>query len=238
MLELKELQIGYKNPLLKQSINLSIDEGQICLLLGRNGAGKSTLLKTISGLAKPLSGNILLNGKDLQTMSEIQRSRSVSFLSFRYYTPFPMRVREWIELSRSPHTNWIHTVSSYDSEIIRKAISTFQLSKLLDSFISEVSDGEFQRIQLACAYIQKAQLVLLDEPSAFLDFANRKTFLNHLSHWKETTNNIIIFSSHDWHSSLEVADVVIFIDHHSVLLMRDKIEVLSLYNRLVNESIV
>ena len=99
-----------------------------------------------------------------------------------------------------------------------------------------MSDGGFQKVQLACAFVQQAKIVLLDEPSAFLDFVNKKNFLDSLLNWKDQSENIIIFSSHDWQASIQIADIVLFMDNQSLRMYTHKSEALELFQQLLSDT--
>ena len=127
MLELKDLHIGYKKPLIPDKINLKLKPGTICVLLGRNGIGKSTLLRTISGMQAPLGGQILFKGQDIRSLSNVLKSQNISFLSAKLSSAFSFGVEEWLQLARSPYTNWLHQLSTCDINIIDSAIDRFQI---------------------------------------------------------------------------------------------------------------
>ena len=170
MIELQHLTVGYGEKAILSDINQSLREGQMVCLLGANGVGKSTLLRTLAGFLPPLSGKVMLEGRDLLSFSLSERSRAVSVvLTERVEVPY-MKVEDLVGMGRSPYTGFFGTLTKEDKTIIGDAIELVGITDLVGRTIDTLSDGERQKALLAKALAQQTPIILLDEPTAFLDF--------------------------------------------------------------------
>ena len=181
MIELQHLTIGYGNRAVLTDINQTIPDGQMICLLGANGVGKSTLLRTLSGFIPPLSGKVLLQGRELSSLSLSELSRSVSVvLTERVEVP-NMKVVDLVGMGRSPYTGFFGMLSSEDRD---------------------------QKAMLAKALAQQTQVILLDEPTAFLDFHAKANTLRLLSQLAHETGKSIFLSTHDVEMALRLSDIL------------------------------
>lgn len=172
-------------------------------LLGVNGIGKSTLLRTVSGLQKSVSGKISVNEKSLEELSVAERAKYISIVSTERIFVENISVLEFITLGRSPYTNWLGKLSDEDAREIEKVISVMKIEKLQHKFFNQISDGEKQKALIARALCQQTPVIILDEPTAFLDFRNKKEILELLLSVSKQLNKIVILSTHDIETSLE-----------------------------------
>lgn len=198
ILTIQNLTIGYKkqNPL-AQNINIDAPSGQAIALIGDNGEGKSTLLRTIALLQKAKSGEILLDGTSLSTMPVTQRAKLISFVSTERITIAYTTVRQIVELGRIPFSTWSGKISKEDTFIVDEALELTQTTQLQNRTIDTLSDGQRQRVMIARALAQTTPVLLLDEPTAFLDPKNRKLVIELLNTIASQTNKIIIYSTHE-----------------------------------------
>ncbi len=198
ILTIQNLTIGYKkqNPL-AQNINIDAPSGQAIALIGDNGEGKSTLLRTIALLQKAKSGEILLDGTSLSTMPVTQRAKLISFVSTERITIAYTTVRQIVELGRIPFSTWSGKISKEDTFIVDEALELTQTTQLQNRTIDTLSDGQRQRVLIARALAQTTPVLLLDEPTAFLDPKNRKLVIELLNTIASQTNKIIIYSTHE-----------------------------------------
>ncbi|HCC72087.1 MAG TPA: ABC transporter ATP-binding protein [Bacteroidales bacterium] len=213
ILNLKSLSIGYNagtksEKVLLPSINLSVIKGEMVSLLGPNGIGKSTLLKTISGLHPVIKGEILLSKKNLNQFSGAELARKISFVFTGGISVYNMSVFELVALGRFPHTNWMGRLTESDRAIINRSIDSVGLMKFSGKNIGEMSDGEKQRAMIARALAQDTELIILDEPTAFLDLPNRYELVELLRKLSAENNKSVVFSSHDIHIAIREADKV------------------------------
>ena len=216
ILEIAGLSIGYawKNGVKEvfSSITARALRGELIALMGRNGMGKSTLLRCITGMLKPLKGRLELEGKDLNTCPRRQLARTIGFVSTDPVHVQHMKVADLVDLGRFPHRNWMGTFTANDRQLVWQAIESVGLAHLANSNIHEISDGERQRAMIARTLAQDTDLIVLDEPTAYLDLVNRYEIIHLLHRLARKKNKCIIFSSHDWHLATAEADLIWLMD--------------------------
>ena len=200
----EKLNIGYGNDkIIFPNISFCADEGEMIALLGVNGIGKSTLLRTISGLQKSVSGSISVGEKQLENLPVQERAKLISIVLTEKLFVDNISVQEFIALGRSPYTNWLGKLTKEDLNELEKIISLLKLEKLQDKLFNRISDGEKQKVLIARALCQQTPVIILDEPTAFLDFRNKKEILELLSSVSREMKKIVILSTHDIEASLE-----------------------------------
>ncbi len=202
MIKTKGLHIGYHSSILKIE-DLSLVTGNLHFLIGRNGSGKSTFLKTILGQITPISGSVFLDDKIIDSIPVSELPKYISFVSAHFPTVDFLRVEEFIALSRSPYSNYFGKLSEKDMQIIDNSLKTMNITHLKGRFTSELSDGEKQMVAIAKAIAQETDIILLDEPTAFLDYANKQLVISALSKVSKELNKCIILSTHDIDLSIE-----------------------------------
>jgi iron complex transport system ATP-binding protein len=207
ILHIKDLHIGYKYPVVS-SINISADRGNLVCIIGRNGTGKSTLLNTLAGIIKPLAGNIFYENKDLSKLNLRERSTIISYVPSKQEYLSNLSVYDLVTLGRSPYTNIFDKRSLEDKIIIDNAIKDFDLEELRGKALYEISDGERQRSMICRAIVQETPVILLDEPTAFLDYYAKQKLLFDLAELANKKYKCIIFSSHDIELSLKYARII------------------------------
>lgn len=207
ILHIKDLNIGYKRPVI-ESINLEAGSGSLICIIGRNGVGKSTFLNTLSGIINPLAGSIFYNDKNFTKLSLRERSTLMSYVPSRLEYLSNLSVYDLVSLGRSPYTNIFDKKNPDDIQIISEALKDFDLEGLKDRALYEISDGERQRAMICRAIIQETPVILLDEPTAFLDYYTKQKLLFDLSKLVEEKKKCIIFSSHDIELSLKYANII------------------------------
>ncbi len=193
---LNNLQFGYQVPYLTSDF-LEFNLGQAIPLIGANGAGKSTFLKTIAGLIPHSKGEIIIENQSLTKLSLQERSKKIAYVPSTPPLIDQMRVNEYIALGRTPFLGLFGNLQQKDEEIIEQAILKLGLTPYKERFIHELSDGEKQLCTLAKALVQDAPVILLDEPSAFLDYANRNRIVELFKNLAKQENKLFIFSTHD-----------------------------------------
>ena len=208
MIELHNLTVGYGTKAVLSDINQVLKAGQLVCLLGANGVGKSTILRTLAGFQPPLSGEVLLDGKDLSSLSLSQRSKTVSIvLTGRVEVPY-LTVVDLVGMGRSPYTGFFGKLSEEDKGIASDAIEMIGISSLAERTIDTLSDGERQKAFLAKALAQQTPIILLDEPTAFLDFHAKISTLRLMQKLAHETNKIILMSTHDVEMALRLSDLL------------------------------
>ncbi len=202
-LQAENLSIGYeKSKIVFPNISFAVSEGEFIALLGVNGIGKSTLLRTISGLQKSVSGIISIEGKQFESVTVQERAKLISIVLTEKIFVDNISVREFISLGRMPYTGWFGNLAEEDVQEVEKVISVMKMEKLQDKLFNQISDGEKQKVLIARALCQQTPVIILDEPTAFLDFRNKKEILDLLSSISRSMKKIIILSTHDIEASL------------------------------------
>jgi iron complex transport system ATP-binding protein len=208
--ETRDLAIGYRNRdrifKVMQGLSLKARRGELVALIGRNGTGKSTLLRTLTGLLPPLGGKIMLDGNALDDISLSRLPRIVSFVSTEPVLMHNIKVREVVSLGRFPYTNWIGTLSAADEEAVKVAMEATGLSGLSGRSIDGISDGERQRTLIARSLAQDTGLLVMDEPTAFLDLPSRYGIVSLLRKLTREKGKCVIYSTHDLDTAINEAD--------------------------------
>lgn len=209
-LQLNRVSIGYHShghPHIVQSdLTLTAREGELIALIGKNGCGKSTLLRSIASLQPIWSGNILLNGKDIHTLTPKKRARLLSIVLTGQESVASFTVRELIAIGRDPYTGWLGSLTEEDQQVIDRAIAMTYLEGFGERNIHELSDGERQRVFIARALTQDTPLILLDEPTSHLDLPNRINIMLLLQKLARETGKTIFISTHELETAMQVAD--------------------------------
>ena len=208
MISLQNLTVGYGEKAILSDINQTLEPGRLVCLLGSNGVGKSTILRTLAGFLQPLAGKVLLDGKDLSSLSLSQRSKTVSIvLTERVEVPY-MKVADLVGMGRSPYTGFFGKLTKEDRQIVGEAIEMVGISSLAERTIDTLSDGERQKAFLAKALAQQTPIILLDEPTAFLDFHAKISTLRLMQKLAHETKKIILMSTHDVEMALRLSDLL------------------------------
>lgn len=202
MIELYQIEIGHKTPLFSID-DLQLLKGRMYVLIGANGSGKTTFLQSVTGVLKPFKGEIKMNGKLVSSFSRVERAKTIAFVNSKFDGIDFLRVRDYIALGRTPYTNALGRLIENDWKIVDEAISLLDLAKLQDKFTTELSDGERQMTAIARAITQQTDLIILDEPTAFLDYSNRKKVMELMKFISSELNKCVIVSSHDLELCLE-----------------------------------
>jgi iron complex transport system ATP-binding protein len=211
MLQINSVEIGHTKALLHIS-SLQLEQGKLYGLIGRNGIGKSTFLQTLVGVNPLLSGEIKVQGYGLETLPKKERAKKVAFVGTAFPVMDNLSVYEYLMLGRIPYTNVFGTTNIEDAKIVRSVIDLLQISYLEEKFTRQLSDGEKQLIAIAQVLVQQTAVVLLDEPTAFLDYENKWKILKILKKCTVENQLCTVFSSHDIDITLEVADYLLLIN--------------------------
>jgi iron complex transport system ATP-binding protein len=170
------------------NLNMSFSCGEMVAIEGNNGSGKSTFLETLAGLIQPTQGEIWLEGKSLSKLSFAERANSISFIPSRKTTAAALEVRTAIAVG---------DLFGRKMSRVEEAIEKFNLKNLQGNLLTELSDGEFQRVQLARVWVQDTPVVLLDEPAAHLDANARLELFGELLKWAKQENKLVLLCSHE-----------------------------------------
>ncbi len=210
LIELKDLTTGYRSKnrqtVIAEHLNAELQTGSLTCLLGPNGAGKSTLLKTLSAFLPPLKGEVLVRGKNITRYTPQELSQLIGMVLTERVDVQGMSVREMVAMGRSPYTGFWGTLDKTDETIIDEAIELTGIADFQDRQLNTLSDGERQKVMLAKALAQQTPLILLDEPTAFLDFPSKVEAMLLLKRLAHQENRAIFLSTHDLDLALQTAD--------------------------------
>lgn len=194
---LDNLTTGYGHKTVSCGLNAELQEGRLTCLLGPNGSGKSTLLRTISGAQMPLSGSVTRT--DSRTLSIVLTSR---------IEVAQLRAWDVVAMGRHPYTGYFGKLTAQDDEIIQEAMRTTQTLPFRNRNMTSLSDGEAQKVMIAKALAQQTPVILLDEPSAFLDFPSKVSLMLMMRNLAHNHGKTILLSTHDVSLALKTADTL------------------------------
>jgi iron complex transport system ATP-binding protein len=206
-LEAQHLDFGYRGKPVGRDVSLALQAGEVLCLLGPNGSGKTTLFKTLLGLLPVQGGAVLMDGADLRDRRRGEIARTVSYVPQAHAAFFPYSVREVVLMGRTAHLGVFSTPSRRDHEIALAALERMKLAHLADSVYTRISGGERQLTLVARALAQDAQIVVMDEPTANLDFGNQVRVLQHVQDLARSGIGVLL-STHDPDQVFVCADQV------------------------------
>lgn len=210
MIELKALSIGYKSgrneKIVAQGIRLSIFPGELTCLLGPNGAGKSTLLRTLSAFIPKLSGQIFIQGKEIEDYTNSALSKVIGVVLTEKVTVQNLTVRELVNMGRCPYTGFWGRLDDEDRRVVSESIALVGIEDLGEREIRTLSDGERQKVMIAKALAQETPIIFLDEPTAFLDFPSKVEIMRLLLRLTHQANKTIFLSTHDLELALQLSN--------------------------------
>jgi len=211
-----DLNVGYDRKIVVDGVNFSIKSGEILSLIGPNGAGKSTVLKTLAGYLQKLSGKVTLCGEDTGRISRDNFSRKLSVVLTERIRPELMTCREVVETGRYPYTGRFGKLTVGDTEVVEKSIKMVEIEEISDKDFNSVSDGQKQRVMLARAICQEPQVLILDEPTSFLDIHHKIAFLEILKKLAVSGEIAVILSMHELDFAKKISDKVLCIKDGTV----------------------
>jgi iron complex transport system ATP-binding protein len=211
-LRTRDLAVGYRTRkrarAVLEHVNLAVDSGELVCLLGPNGIGKSTLLRTIARMQPALWGTVELGGTDLRTVSQAELARRLGVVLTERVAVEALTVRRIVGLGRYPHSGWFGGLTDRDRVAVDWAIDAVGARHLADRDFSRLSDGERQRVMIARALAQEPVLLVLDEPTAFLDVPSRVELMGLLRQLTRERPLAVVVSTHDLELALRTADVI------------------------------
>lgn len=211
------LSVGYRKHCIVEDINLSLPCGSMTCILGPNGAGKSTLLRTLCGFQPALGGSASIEGTDISQLSPAQMARKVSVvLTYRPDTP-SLTAEEMVAMGRAPYTGFWGTIHSADKLVVEQAMHTVGITSLASRRMGTLSDGELQKVMIAKALAQQTPVILLDEPTAFLDYASKVQVMKTLSSLAHQEGKTILMSTHDMELAARLADNLLEIKERHIV---------------------
>ncbi len=221
IITLNNASIGYQqkgntSKVVKSGISLHALQGELVAVIGENGVGKSTLLKTIAGFQPPVSGDVLIGEKQVNRYPEKDLALMMSFVSTEIIRVPNLSVFDLVSLGRYPHTNWFGKLLDEDRHIIEEAIKAVGLQGYENRMVNHISDGERQKVMIARSLAQDTAVIVLDEPTAFLDLSNKYGIVHILHQLAGEKGKTILFSTHDLTTAIAESDRVWLMLHDSV----------------------
>lgn len=210
------LTVGYRGHRVVEDISLSLPCGRLVCLLGPNGAGKSTLLRTLCGFQPPIEGTVTISGSDITAMSAAEVARLVSVvLTDRPLTP-SLTAAEMVGMGRAPYTGFWGRLSDEDRRLVSEAMQTVGIAPLATRRMGRLSDGERQKVMIAKALAQHTPVIVLDEPTAFLDYPSKVAVMKTLARLAHDEGKTILMSTHDLELAAQLGDELMEIENKHI----------------------
>jgi len=201
------LTIGYSGHVVGRDLDVALETGEVLALLGPNGGGKTTLLKTLLGLLAPQHGEVRLADRPLSAYTDRERARLLAYVPQSHYTTFAFTVETVVLMGRTAHGNLFSRPNNADRDAAARALDRFGIAHLRERPYTELSGGERQLVMLARALAQEPQFIVLDEPTASLDFGNQGRVMHEILALKAAGHGVL-FTTHDPNHAMRTADRV------------------------------
>ena len=213
MIQAKGIKVGYEEKTIIEELSVDIKEGQVVSILGPNGSGKSTLIKSLSRLLKVKEGEVFLQSELISSMGDKKVAKKLAMLSQHNSAPGDITVKDLVHYGRIPHKKWYESKNQEDEEIVNWALENTGTMKYADRMVSQLSGGERQRVWLAAALAQRPKVLMLDEPTTYLDMCYQLELMELVKEINEKFNMTIIMVLHDLNQAARYS--------HRVIIMKD-----------------
>ncbi|CAI8839608.1 ABC transporter [Bacillus pseudomycoides] len=215
-LETKSLTLSYGETTIINELNLEIPKGKITIFIGSNGCGKSTLLRSLARLLKPTSGDILLEDNAIQNMQTKQIARQMAILPQGPQAPEGLTVLQLVKQGRYPYQTWLKQWSEKDEEMVQRALAATGMTEFVERDVHALSGGQRQRAWIAMTLAQDTDIILLDEPTTYLDMTHQIEVLDLLFELNETEQRTIVMVLHDLNLACRYADNIVAIQDKQI----------------------
>lgn len=212
MIQLNNITLAFGERMLINGATTHFECGKMVALLGRNGTGKSTLLRAIAKLGEVSCGEIMVDGRNIVDVDIRSFARLVAFVNTERVDVEALSAYDLVAIGRSPYTDWMGRMTADDRAIIERAMQITGVGHLAQRMVDTLSDGECQRVMIARALAQDTPVILLDEPTAFLDLPNRYELCTLLSRLAHDEGKLVLFSTHELDIALSLADSIALVD--------------------------
>lgn len=216
MLSTRDLTIGYPRRKLAAHISFALDKGEAVAILGPNGSGKTTLFRTLLGLLPALAGEVALNDRPMTALAPAEIARNIAYVPQAAAGFFNFSVIEVVEMARAAHLAWYAQPGVKDRAIAQQALAELNIAHFANREFAELSGGERQLVMIARALASEARILLLDEPTASLDYGNQFLILDEIAKLK-TRGVAILFTTHNPDQALRIADRTLTISREGVI---------------------
>ncbi|WP_239615320.1 ABC transporter ATP-binding protein [Cohnella mopanensis] len=211
MFTVDSISIRYEKKSVIRDFSFSVKQGEVVSIIGPNGSGKSTLLKAVSRLIPYHEGTVELEGTNLSAMSSKQVARKMCMLSQKNQAPNDMTVIDLVSYGRYPHKKWFEKLNQEDNEIVKWALDKTHLAEYKDRTISSLSGGEAQRAWIAMALAQRPKILLLDEPTTYLDISHQYEVLELVRALNKEMGMTILMVLHDLNHASSYSDQIVVV---------------------------
>ncbi|MDU4889321.1 MAG: ABC transporter ATP-binding protein [Clostridium sp.] len=226
-ISVKNLSVAYESNTIIEDMNLSIPKGEISIIIGANGCGKSTLLKTIARINKPKAGDIFINDKNIKEVKEKNIAKEVAFLPQGPVCPSGLTVRELVAYGRFPHQKIIGGLNGHDKKIIDWAIEETGLKEFADRQVENLSGGQRQRAWIAMTLAQETDIIMLDEPTTYLDMSYQLEVLEVLERLNKEKKITVVIVLHELNNACRFASNIIGLKKGKIVCQGKPLEVIN-----------
>jgi len=216
-LKVQNIVSGYDKKIILKNINLEIPKNKITVIIGANACGKSTLLKTMSRLITPIKGEVLLDEKEVHKYPPKTLAKNLGFLTQSPIVPEGITVFDLVLRGRFPYTNFLKGITNEDIESVNNALEKLGISDIANAYVDELSGGQRQRVWIALLLAQETDILLLDEPTTYLDISHQIEILDVLKDLNLTLNKTIVMVLHDINLSVKYADYIFALKHGEII---------------------
>ncbi|APC83669.1 ABC transporter ATP-binding protein [Clostridium botulinum] len=216
-IETKNLDIAYEDTLIVKELNMQIPKGKITSIIGANGCGKSTILKAVGRILKPKNGLVHLSGQDISKLSTKEIAKKMAILPQNPTAPSGLTVSELVAYGRFPHQKGFGNLTGEDKKIVKWALDATKLSEFERREVDTLSGGQRQRVWIAMALAQQTDLILLDEPTTYLDLAHQLEVLKLLYELNRNQKCTIVMVLHDLNLAARFSDYIIAIKKGAII---------------------
>jgi iron complex transport system ATP-binding protein len=215
-LEVSSLTLGYSDTIIIEDLDLKIPKGEITVFVGANGCGKSTLLRSLARLLKPKSGQILLEGDAVESLSTKEVARRLAILPQGPIAPEGLTVLQLVKQGRYPHQSWLKQWSREDEAVVNQALEATQMKGLFERTVDSLSGGQRQRAWIAMTLAQKTDIILLDEPTTYLDMAHQIEVLDLLFELNQQEGSTVVMVLHDLNLACRYAHNIVAVSNQKI----------------------
>jgi iron complex transport system ATP-binding protein len=226
-LRAESLTLGYDGRTVIEKLDLEVPDGRITSIVGPNASGKSTLLRGLARLMRPESGRVTLDGRDIRSYGPKEFARRVAVLPQQPVAPDGVLVAELVARGRHPHRGWFGGRSSGDERVVAEVLEATGTAELADRSVSELSGGQRQRVWIAMALAQRADIVLLDEPTSFLDVSHQLELLDLLTESNREHGTTVVMVLHELNLAARYADHLVVVDGGRIAAAGDPADVMT-----------
>lgn len=216
-IELRKFGLAFGRRTLLAGVSRGFKRGSLVALIGRNGSGKSTMLKALAGINTAYTGEIRYEGRDLRRLTPGELALILAVVTTERPRISSFTCRDLVALGRAPYTNWTGRLSAADRAVIDTSLERVGMADFANRQLDSLSDGEAQRVLIAKAFAQDTPVMLLDEPTSFLDIPNRYNIVRLLASMAHDSGKCIIYSTHELDIALQLSDCISLIDPPALL---------------------